>query len=511
MSRQHNDKKLPAIGTIFIDNYEELGSGRDSEVIAEATRCIRDYMREFDGVLRRYEMGRYSFIIEQSNLERIFKTHFSLLDRVREIQTSSGLPVTLSIGVGIGPTLPEASAYSFQALELAFGRGGDQAVVKRQDRYEFHGGKRQPGERYSRVKSRVFARALKQLMQQYTSILVMGHKMADYDALGSAMGLFSCAHSLDITDNVFLVLDHANDMVDGILTSALVTPLFDNRIIGPEEAIHRCDAKTLLIITDTQRPSSIPAPELLELAGATAVIDHHRRGVNTIEATLQYVQVSASSTSELVCEIIEYFSNDVKLHSIVSSALLAGITVDTKHFSVNTGARTFEAAAFLRRQGADPSIVKALFQDDLDTYLARADVVGQGRFIFPSIVVSVCRPMLRNALLIAAQAADELTGIRNVQAAFVLTEIPEHNTINISARSIGEVNVQVILESLGGGGHLNVAGAQLTNTTLAEVEERLTAAIHQYLCAEAPDLLGKHAEKVCSSMIDSAAQQRLEL
>lgn len=491
-ANRDNENSLPAIGNVFVDNYEELGAGRDADTIAEVARCIRDFFAQHNAVLRRYEMGRYSFVVERKDLDHLLKSNFSLLDSVREIETPSGLPITLSIGVGIGDTLMQANAFAYQALDLAAGRGGDQAVVKRQNKFDFYGGKRQPGERYSRVKSRVFARALKQLMQQYDNILVMGHKMADYDAIGSAMGVFSCAKAIGA--DVSIVIDHANSMIAGILESAMKDPLFEGHIIFPEQAIDLCDRRTLLVITDTQRPSSIPLPELLDKAGAVSVIDHHRRGGNAIESTLQYIQVSASSTSELICEVIEYFSSDVKLQPLVATALLAGITVDTKHFSINTGARTFEAAAFLRRQGAVPSVVKALFQDDMDAYLLRAKLIQNAEFPFPSIAISVVDIDSKNAPLLAAQAADTFTTFREIQAAFVLYRDTINNSVGVSARSIGEINVQVILESLGGGGHLNVAGAQISGNDVEGTKQLIIQAIQKYLCTESPDLLKKPAE-----------------
>lgn len=508
MTNQEANKCLPAIGVLFIDNYEELGGGRNAEALSLVAQNIRNYLRDFNGVVQRYEIDRYTFVIEQEDLARIFQSKFSLLDQIREIATPNGRPFSLSIGIGLGATLPESNAFAYQSIDLAIGRGGDQAVVKRGDHFEFYGGKRQPDERYSRVKSRVFARALKQLMQQHKNILIMGHRMADYDALGSAMGLFSCAHAIGI--QAHLVLDQAHTMIEGILGKAQNDLLFQGHIIDEPTALTLCDEQTLVLITDTQRARSLPAPYLLAHCGAVALIDHHRRGVDHIEPTLQYVQVSASSTCELVCEIIQYFSTDLKLRSIVASALLAGITVDTKHFSINTGARTFEAAAFLRRQGADPSIVKSLFQEDMQTYLARADIVRNARFVYPYIALSRCPTGTPDAPLVAAQAADALTAIRGIQAAFVLSHNPKEGVIHISARSIGDINVQVILESLGGGGHLNVAGVQLQRNDVSEVESLLIQSIENYLRKEAPEYLCENAEQLLKSRADIEPAQ-LEL
>lgn len=467
---------LPALGLIYIDNYEDLINTRDMPAVSHVLACIQDFFSEFGGVMIRNEPGRFFFLLEQSDLGRVLSRKFQLLDRAREIHTPSGIPITLSIAVGIGDTLVEAYESARQAMELAQGRGGDQAVIKQERNFRFYGGKRQPGERYSRVKSRVVAHALGQLMQSYDTVVIMGHRIADFDSIGAALGVVACAKSMD--KHTHIVVEKDNDMIAGILDGAATQESLASVFITPEEAIERVGLETLLVIVDTQFAASTPAPQLLDAAGAIAVIDHHRRGPAAIEQpALQFVQVYASSTCEMVCEILQYFKPEVQLTPLISSALLSGITVDTKHFSLNTGVRTYEAAAYLRKHGANATFIKQLFQDDTDAFLARAEVVRCAEFIRPQIVVSICEGPT-GAALIAAQAADILIGMRGIQAAFVLAR-GEHG-LNISARSSGEINVQMILEKLGGGGHMNVAGGQFPPQPIGDLVVRLKGAIDQY-------------------------------
>lgn len=469
--------KLPALGSLYIDNYDELVDNRDAPSITVAVQCINDFFRENGGIVWRYEPGRFHFILEIGDLNRVLRQKFALLDKVREIATPSALPITLSIAVGIADTLQEAYASSRQAMELALGRGGDQAVIKRDRNFRFYGGKKQPGERYSRVKSRVVAQALAQLMRSYDNVYLMGHKMADYDSLGACLGIAACAQALN--KSVEIVLEPENDMIDGIMRDISLQEAYASLFVTPEQAAEACGPESLLVVLDTQTAASTPAPELLESAGAIAVIDHHRRGVAAIaQSALQFVQVHASSTCELIVEIVQYFQPEVPLSPLLSSALLSGIAVDTKHFSVNTGVRTFEAAAYLRKHGADANYVKQLFQDDTQHYLERAEIVRRAEFVRPHVVLSFCDASASDAPLLAAQAADILVGMRGIQAAFVLAKT-DHG-IHVSARSSGEINVQLVLESLGGGGHMNVAGAQFTQSSIDSATKHLIHAIDHY-------------------------------
>lgn len=474
---------LPAVGYVYIDNFDELDDGRDRTVLPVVRDAIERAVEEVGGVARRFEQGKYLLLLDNAALGRLKQRKFDLLDAVREIKTLSSVAITLSIGVGWDETLIASNEAAKQAMELALGRGGDQAVVKEQGNHLFYGGKLQPGERYSKVKSRVFAGALGNLMAQYDVVLAMGHKMADLDALASAVGVIVCARAMD--KRARIVLEQSNAMIESFLLDAANDAEYHGMFVRPDEAAALCGKKTLVVVVDTQRVSATAAPELIETAGSVVVIDHHRRGADgNIAATLQYAQPHASSACELVCEVIQYFKPDVNLSALTSSALLSGITLDTKNFTVNTGSRTFEAAAYLRKHGADASFVKQIFQEDKQAYLDRADIVRTAEMIYPDIALAACPEGKVNAALISAQAADALTAIKGIRAAFVLSYNSIENTVSVSARSVGPLNVQAILEKLGGGGHFNAAGAQMPQTRLEEAKNRVMVAVREYLMAD---------------------------
>lgn len=469
------------LGLIRIDNYDEAVGGSDDDSLDLATRKIREYIRSREGVIYDVMPGKFAFVTNQSAVEQMRREKYVLLDQIRDIHTPSGMPITLSIALGMGASLAQSASFADQALVLAQGRGGDQAVENRSGEYNFYGGKHQPGERYSRVKIRVFAQALKQLMGQYDNVFVMGHKMPDYDALGAAMGVMYCAQLAE--KPCFLVMDDATAMVEQALDKIRKDPRFSGKIINEAAGLAGCDKRSLVVVVDTQRVNSIPAPEMLDAAGAVSVIDHHRRGADGIKATLQHIQVSSSSTSELVCEIVEYFDGASSPPPVLSSALLAGITMDTKHFMVNTGARTMEAAAYLYRHGADSKLVMGFFQDDIESYLARAEIIRNADALVGGILLGhygVDRP---DANRLAAQAADTMANMRRVEGAFVV--YVQGGEVNVSARSTGDMNVQVILETLGGGGHLNAAGAKLKHESLESAVAEIAAAVKDYFKNEA--------------------------
>ena len=480
-SREKYQSALSTIAYVQIDNYDELEEA-SGEAARSAEQALAEYVRAAGGVCRRYEQGKYLVILERGRLMELEKRKFNLLDTIREIKTSGAVPVTISMGVGIAGTLYESNRCAQQAMELALGRGGDQVVVREGDRYAFYGGKGQGGERYSRVKTRVFARALSSLMAQSGRIFIMGHKRADFDCMGAAMGIVRCAMAVGRTAHI--VLEGPNETISPFLSELNSRKEYKGLILTPEAARERCGADSLLVVVDTQRPDSTPAPELLPLAGNFVLIDHHRRGVESFRsATLQYTEPAASSCCELVAETLQYFTPEVRPSSFESSILLSGMMVDTKNFAVGAGARTFEAAGYLRRCGADSAFVRQLRQDDIDTYNNRAAVVREARFVAPGVALAVCPKNLPNPGLLAAQAADTLTTIRGVEAAFVLGELP--TGITVSGRSVGNINVQLILESIGGGGQVNVAGALLTGCTLDEARQKVIGAVKEYLEAAA--------------------------
>lgn len=471
---------LPTICLIQIDNYDEISEtkySRASEVIAAVEKHIFTTIKTAGGLVKRNEPGRYFAMIERAHLDEMEKRRFSLLDLARDTGAKSSVPVSLSIAVGVAGSLSEAAEYAQQAMELALGRGGDQAVVKAGTNHTFYGGKRQPVERHSKVKSRMFAKALRNLMSQCSRVLIMGHKLSDLDCMGAALGIARCARIL--SKRVNIVLDYPNVTIERFISDMKARPEYADLIIKPEEARSLCGADTMLVIVDTQRGPSTVEPDLIPLAGTLVIIDHHRRGMNAITgSTLSYNEPQSSSTCELVAETLQYFDADVRPSPFECGALLAGMTIDTKNFSFNTGVRTFEAASFLRRGGADTAFVKQMFQDDMTTYNNRALIVKSAEMITKNIALAICPPNMPNVELIAAQAADALTTIRGIQAAFVLGT--SQGGVNISGRSLGDINVQLILETLGGGGHINIAGAQLAGVTIEQARKMVIEAVNQY-------------------------------
>ena len=351
-------------------------------------------------------------------------------------------------------------------------------MVKRGANYAFYGGKRQVTTKNSRVKARLFAEALHQLMDTADAVFIMGHRLPDMDCVGAGLGIMRCAKSISCP--AYFVLDESNASIDGAIEAMKENKAYRDTIKTPEQAAQMMRSSSLLIIVDTQRKSSLLSAELLEKAGKAVVIDHHRRAVDSIQnPTLNYLEAGSSSACEMVTEVIQYFDDGLKPTTFESGALLAGITMDTKHFSFNTGARTFEAASYLRRNGADNTTVKMMFQDDMQTYRNRAKVVENAIIMEQGIAISACPAGMEATNLIAAQAADELVNIKGIQASFVLAE--RGQVIYISGRSLGDISVQLILEKLGGGGHQSIAGAQLKDVTMDEAISRLTESINSYL------------------------------
>ncbi|MCE5234618.1 MAG: DHH family phosphoesterase [Clostridiaceae bacterium] len=475
------EEQMPTVALVYVDNYEELSSDLQfakSVVLAEVERRVNALASSLGGAYRRYDNAKFFIIFEAKMLTELEKERFSLLDAVREIDTGTGQPVTLSIAVGVESRITGSDGSARQAMELALGRGGDQAVVKRGSAYSFYGGKRQLAAKQSRVKARLFSKALRQLLENSDQAFFMGHKYPDMDCLGAALGLMRCA--LLAGCKPYFVLDEGNNMVENVLDGMRENQLYRDCVKTPEQAEALMRPNSVVIAVDTQRLSSLAAPALYERAGKTVLIDHHRRPVDSISnPTLHYLDAAASSVCEIVAEILQYFDDNIRPTAFECGAMLAGITLDTKHFAFNTGARTFEAAAYLRKNGADNSTVKLMFQDDMRTYRSRAQVVEGALLMERGIAISACPSDMENAPLIAAQAADELISIKGIRASFVLAR--SEDVIMISGRSLGDINVQIVLEALGGGGHLTVAGAQLHAVTMDEAVKQLTASIFDYL------------------------------
>ena len=408
------------------------------------------------GILRKFERDKYLYLFQHKYIKELEDKKFEILDNVKEINLGNKIPVTLSFGIGLGGMTPiENLSFAGAAIDIALGRGGDQVVIKNKDSFTFYGGKARELEKRTKVKARVIAYALREIIDQADSVTIMGHENADIDSLGSALGLYRMVKSRG--KNAYIVLNRTNPTIDSLVSKIQKSPEYEGIFVGRSEALDKVGKKSILIIVDTHRPAFTELPELLEMAGQIVVIDHHRKGADFIQDTvLTYQETYASSTCELVTEILQYMDDKFKMKPLEAEALFAGIVVDTKNFTFKTGVRTFEAASYLRRQGVDTVAVKQLFQNDLGTYLSISNVVREAEIIKENIAISICAPNIKNPQLIAAKASDELLNLSGIVAAFVLCSVG--GEVWISGRSLGDINVQVILEKLGGGGHLTVGG-----------------------------------------------------
>lgn len=472
-----------AMAYIYVDNYDEVLANTEEAdkpmLTAEIEGKLSRWATGLNAGWQKYERDKYIMIMDSEILDRVEKDKFSILDEIREINPENQMNPTLSIGVGVEADSPLHNLdYARTALDMALGRGGDQTAVKRGTKLYFYGGKTKAVEKRTKVKSRVIAGVLRELMEQSERVYIMSHQLPDLDSLGSAMGIYRCARH--IKKEAYIILDKANHSVDYLLKEIHKRDEYKDLFIHPQLAKENMNNNTLLVVVDVHRPSFTELPELLNMAEKIVAIDHHRRSAEAIEnATLAYLEPYASSASELVAEIIQYFDEKIRLNPLEADAILAGITMDTKSFTFKTGVRTFEAAAYLKRGGADPTSVRQFFNDDMETYAARADTVKNAQIIMPGIAVSQCPLGAQNPSLIAAQAADSLLTIHGIHASFVLAQ--EDDVILISGRSMGNINMQVILEKLGGGGHMTIAGAQIYNASMEEAKTRVTHAVKQYL------------------------------
>ncbi len=471
----------PVFSIIMIDNYDDIISGMSekdkSMLISSIDDKLTEWSRDKGGYITRADRDRYIFIFEERYLQAYVDSKFSILDSVRELATAKGTHPTISIGVGLdGHDMGETYAFASLALEMSLSRGGDQAVIKNRYNFEFYGGKTSQAEKRTKVKSRVMAGSLSELMRSASSILIMGHKFADFDSVGSAVGLCCAARSLKKPAKI--VIDMGTQVSQPLIDRVLPLPEYKDVFIDPQEALLAMDGSTLLIIVDTNRPDQVESESLLQSCNRVAVIDHHRRAADYIQnVALSFHEPYASSASELVTELLQYMVEQSDILRVEAEALLAGIVLDTKNFTLRTGGRTFDAAAFLRRAGADTSDVKHLLQSDLKSAVAKYAIVQKAKIYKAGIAIAAAESV--DSKVTAAQAADELLNISGIQASFVL--FPLGDKINISARSLGDINVQVIVERLGGGGNKSTAGAQIPDKTLRQVVEELLAEIDKYL------------------------------
>ncbi|MDO5018647.1 MAG: DHH family phosphoesterase [Lagierella massiliensis] len=471
-----------------VDNYDELSENTDDSnrpmVFAKIDSIINNFASELEGFAIKYEQEDYTIIMSYENLIKAIKNKFNILDNVRDIAEGNRIPATLSIGVG---TLEENPLEAFKSartcLNIALGRGGDQAVVKLEDHYEYFGGKNQSVSKNSTVKARVMANGLTKLLERSGEMFIMGHKNPDMDSLGSCLGCMELAKKLN--KNFYIVLDRVTPAIEKVY-KALIEDYpkssdfnIKDIFIKPNEAISRCKKNSLVVVLDHHRKSHSEAPGLLDISKNIILIDHHRRGSDYIDnAILTYLEPHASSTSELITEILFYSTDRLKIPNIIADALLAGITVDTKNFILQTGVRTFEAASILKRQGADSVRVRQLFRNDANTVRLKSEVVYNSEIYRDKIAIGTLKDLSNDNILIAAQAADELLNMNNIEASFVATKVGEK--IHISGRSLGDISVQLILEKLDGGGHLTSAGTQM-DIPMNEAVNELKKVIDEYL------------------------------
>lgn len=453
-------------GYIYLDNLDEITKHvSDSErtmIASQAEKLISDFVGTNQGILSKSDRDRYSFVMERKNFEKVFSEKIPVLKQVKEIETFGGLPVTLSIGVGIGETLGETENFSRVALDMALGRGGDQAVIKRGNDFTYFGGQNREIEKRTKVRSRIIALSLREMIEQSDKMIIMGHRGADLDSLGSSLGLARIAAAYE--KPAYIVLDEPNRNTEAVLAKTKLDRDFDDTFITPAHAEMLLDANTLLAIVDTHKASLVAAPGLLKESVKIFLIDHHRKGADYIyDAQLTFHEPYASSTCELVVEMLQYLDDKVKLKRLEAECLYAGILIDTQNFSMKTGVRTFEAASYLRKSGMEPGVAKNLVKTDFDNYIKVSDIVKSAEVYRNSIAIAKYYGDEENSIFIA-QAADDLIDIRGIEAAFVIFRRGE-DTI-ISARSNGKVNVQVIMEQMGGGGHQLVAGCQSKELTV---------------------------------------------
>ena len=479
---QANEDNKLVVALAYLDNYEEalesVEDVRRSLLIALIDRKITKYFSNYDGLVRKLEKDKYFLIMRQSSLEALKEQRFHILEEVKTVNIGNEMNVTLSIGVGLNAaTYLQDYEYSRIAIEMALGRGGDQVVIKNGDKITYYGGKAQQMEKTTRVKARVKAQALKEFMSTKERVVVMGHKITDVDALGAAIGIYRAGKTLG--KPVHIVVNDPSTSIRPLMAGYMNNPDYEpSMFIDRNQAMELVDDNTVVVVVDTNKPSYTECEELLYMTRTIVVLDHHRRGNEVIQnAVLSYVEPYASSTCEMVAEILQYFSDDLRLRNIEADCIYAGIMIDTNNFITRAGVRTFEAAAFLRRSGADMTRVRKMLRDNIDSYKARAEAVRTAEIYRGCFAIAKCPSKgLESPTVVGAQAANELLNIAGVKASFVLTTY--NKEVYVSARAIDEVNVQVMMEKLGGGGHINIAGAQVKRP-IDEVEDMLKEIIDE--------------------------------
>ena len=481
LQKEYKDSKS-CVSILMIDNYEETMQRIESEekpqVIAEIDKYIYDWTDKTNGVLIKTEKDRYIYFFEQRYLDSIKEDKFSILDKIKEIDMKEDVQFTLSIAVSNeGNTDKEKYKSAQAAMDIVLGRGGDQAVIRENDIYKFFGGRAQEVEKRTKVKARVVAQALENLIKKSKKVMIMGHSNPDMDCVGASLGIYRLAKTLEC--NAYIVMDMKNSALEAFQKSIEKDEEYEDVIINKEVALENIDEDTLLVVVDTHKLNYVESSELLDKVKEIVIIDHHRRSADFIEhATLTFQEVYASSAAELVTELIQYVEEKVELKTIEAESLYAGIMMDTKNFTFKTGVRTFEAAAYLRKCGVDIIRVKKWFQSDLESFNKIAEIVGKAEIVNDTIAISIYEDKAKDVNIVCAKAADELLTISDITASFVIGQLG--NKVCISGRSIGDINVQIILEKLGGGGHITLAGAQVEGMTMEETKQELINRINEY-------------------------------
>lgn len=480
LKRRFDEDKL-ALGIVMMDNLEEVSQGMDEQqravMLSKVTGKINEWALKYGILLRRLSSDRYYAITNLKSLRQLEQSRFDLLDDVKEITMDLKIPMTLSIGMAAGGVDIVALGHIAQgSLDIALGRGGDQAVVKIDQRQSFYGGKSNAIEKRTRVRARVIAHALRDLMKESENIMIMGHKMPDMDSIGAAIGVLKAAQLYG--KEAYIVLEAVNPAIQRMMDMLKEDNRLYSRFITPDLALELTNKRSLAIVVDTHRESLVAEPKLLQAPERIVIIDHHRRGDQFIdEAVLVYMEPYASSTCELVTELLQYIHDRVILDMREATALLAGITVDTKSFAMRTGSRTFEAASFLRRNGADSALIQRMLKEDLEEYLRKAEIIRHAEIYKDTIALAAAEQGKQVPQLLIAQAADTLLNMTGIRASFVIGQRSD-GLIGISARSLGQVNVQIVMERLGGGGHFTNAAAQLQGT-VTEVIQKLKQVIKE--------------------------------
>ena len=480
---EDRDNNRIVCGMLSLDNYEEalesVDELRKSLLLALIERKINKYFTDVDGICRKTEKDKYFFIIRKKALDELEAKKFSILEDVKTVNVGNEISMTISIGIGFGSHYYLQNAEAARgAIELALGRGGDQVVVKEGYNTRYFGGKTESVEKYTRVKARVKAHALKEIISSRSEVFIMGHKIPDVDVLGAAVGIYRCARTID--KPAAIVMDTPPDSIRPMVEGFKNNPDYgEHMFITAREARERINSNTVVVVVDTNKPNYTECEDLLRRTNAIVVLDHHRQSRDVIQnAVLSYIEPYASSACEMVAEVVQYFEDSLKIRSLEADAMYAGIMVDTSNFLTRTGVRTFEAAAFLRRNGADVTRIRKMFRDSMEDIQAKSRALAEAEIFDDCFAISECRSEgLKSPTVVAAQTANELLSVIGVKASFVLTDY--NNMIYISARAIDEINVQLIMERLGGGGHLNIAGAQLSDCTVTEARALLKKTILQ--------------------------------